>query len=121
MNSIEYYNQSLDIYYEFKVVEVEPETLNRFKVDSNRTTLSQKSSIQDKWIWQNNDGEHNPNNVLDSYVSHIEKIVNFYYSFSQSSDDSLPILMIYGPSGCGKTRCIEQACANLSLHLNKVI
>ena len=103
------------------MVEVEPETLNRFKVDSNRTTLSQKSSIQDKWIWQNNDGEHNPNNVLDSYVSHIEKIVNFYYSFSQSSDDSLPILMIYGPSGCGKTRSVEQACANLSLHLSKII
>ena len=103
------------------MVEVEPETLNRFKVDSNRTTLSQKSSIQDKWISQNNDGENNSNNILDSCISDIEKIVNFYYSFSQSSDDSLPILMIYGPSGCGKTRCVEQTCANLSLHLNKVI
>ena len=79
--------------------------------------MSQQTSICDKWTWLNQ--EPKVGLVMATYVDQIEKIFNFYYTFVQPWD-SLPAMLIHGPSGCGKIRCIEQACANLGLHLNKV-
>ena len=47
-------------------------------------------------------------------------MIDFYKYFTQSNENSLPILLLYGPSGCGKTRVIESVCSKLSLHLCQV-
>jgi hypothetical protein len=40
------------ISYQFKIVGVEPDHLQTFKVDTLHTTLSQtEAAISDKWLW----------------------------------------------------------------------
>lgn len=100
------------------MIEVEPKHLNCFKIQSTRTSLAQIASIVKQFAKENqNPPSYEP--TLEPYVRKIEKTFNFFYA-SQQPIDSLPIIILYGPSGCGKTRCVEQACSNLSLFLNKV-
>jgi SpoVK/Ycf46/Vps4 family AAA+-type ATPase len=111
------------LHYQLKIVEVEPKTLVKFRIDNVHTALSQKSSISDKWIWQrgDDDGEKNSAAVaLGRHVKHVERIIQFY-DLNHQNDKLLPILLLHGPSGCGKTRCLEGVCSSLSLHLCKVI
>lgn len=105
-----------DVPIQFKIVSVDPETLinTKFKADSHHTSLIQtEGSIKDKWIWNNNI----PSKSLNVYVDKIVKLINFHKYFNESSQNSLPILLLYGPVGSGKTRIVENVCANMSAHL----
>jgi hypothetical protein len=57
---------------------------------------------------------------LETYVDSITEMINFYTYFTQSIENSLPILLLHGPNGCGKSMVVESMCSKLSLHLCQV-